>query len=252
MARRAAAESVLEVARVRSVVTFTLAGGGRDGPCLTDDLHAALASAAAEVDLDEDVRVVVLRSRGGAFCRSPRAGATGVADGVAALAALRVPVVALLHADALDAGLELALACDLRLAAPAVRLGITAVAAGRWPRHGATQRLPRIVGRSRALAMLLLGERVSARQAEVWGLVNRVVAARSLWPAGRRLAAELAARAPVAQRYAKEALHAALDLPLLEGLRLEGDLYVLLQTTADRDAGIASFGTRRRPRYEGR
>jgi enoyl-CoA hydratase/carnithine racemase len=100
--------------------------------------------------------------------------------------------------------------------------------------------------------MLLLGDLVPARRALAIGLVNRVVAARSLWPAGRRLAAELAARAPIAQRFAKEALHAALDLPLLEGLRLEGDLYVLLQTTADRDEGIASFRAKRAPRYRSR
>lgn len=252
MARRATAECVLEVASAGGVVTWTLAGGGAGGPCLTDSLHAAIASAAGEADLDEDVRVVVLRSRGAAFCRSAPAPTTGRADGVASLAALRVPVVALLQGDALDAGFELALACDLRLATPGAHLGITEVAAGRLPTHGATQRLPRLVGRSRALAMLLLGERLPAKRAEAVGLVNRVVAARGLWPAGRRLAAEIAARGPVAQRFAKEALHAALDLPLLEGLRLEGDLYVLLQTTTDRDAGIASFRTRRPPRYDGR
>ena len=252
MAHRAtAAEGVLEVSRAGAVATLTLAGGP-DGPCLTAALHAALADVAAELDLDDDLRAVVLRSRGAAFCGSAPDDAGDAADGIAALAALRVPVVGLLQGDALDAGLELALACDLRLAAPDARLGVTEVAHGRLPRHGGTQRLPRLVGKSRALQMLLLGELVPARAALALGLLNRIVAARGLWPAGRRLAAEIATRAPIAQRFAKEAVRSALDLPLLEGLRLEGDLYVLLQTTADRDAGIASFRTKRAPRYRGR
>jgi len=253
MARRASvAASVLEVSREGAVVTLTLAGGGAAGPCLTPELHAALAAAAAEIDLDDAVRVVVLRSSGKAFCRSPRVVEPVAVDGVAALAALRVPVVALLQGDALDVGLELALACDLRIAAPTARLGVAEVVAGRLPRHGATQRLPRLVGASRALSMLLLGELLPARRALELGVVNQLVAARALRAAGAKLAHDLAARAPIAQRFAKEALRAAPDLPLLEGLRLEGDLYVLLQTTADRDAGIASFRTRRQPRYEGR
>lgn len=252
MARRAtAAEGVLEVSRSGAVATLTLAGGP-GGPCLTGALHAALAGVAAELDLDDDLRAVVLRSRGAAFCRSAPDDTGDVRDGVAALAALRAPVIALLQGDALDAGLELALACDLRLAAPGARLGVTEVVRGRLPRHGGTQRLPRLVGRSRALQMLLLGELVPARAALALGLLNRVVAERGLWTAGRRLASQIAARAPIAQRFAKEAVRSALDLPLLEGLRLEGDLYVLLQTTADRDAGIAGFRVKQPPRYRGR
>lgn len=208
---------------------------------------------AAELDLDETVRVVLLRAEGAAFGRCP---ATDddlpAADGVAAVAALRVPVLCLLQGDALDQALELALACDLRLAAPRARLGLTQVARGMLPRHGGTQRLPRLVGRARALQMLLLGETASARRAVELGLVHHVIPARQLRGAGRRLAATIAERAPIAQRLAKEALRSAFDLPLAEGLRLEGDLYVVLQSTRDRDEGIASFRERRKPRFAGR
>ncbi|HEY8517740.1 MAG TPA: enoyl-CoA hydratase/isomerase family protein [Candidatus Binatia bacterium] len=250
-ARRTVQDAV-EVARDGGVCTITLLGGAA-GPCLTAELHAELAAAAAEIDLDEDVRVVVLRSRGAAFCRpaevepSPRA-----ADAVAAVAALRVPVICLVQGDALDVGFELALACDLRLAAPRARFGLTQIARGALPRHGGTQRLPRVVGAARALHMLLLGETVRATRALRLGLVHRVVAARSLFAEGARLAAQLAERAPIAQRLAKEAMLAAFDLPLAEGLRLEGDLYVLLQSTRDRDEGIASFREKRRPRFANR
>ncbi|MBM4242613.1 MAG: enoyl-CoA hydratase [Deltaproteobacteria bacterium] len=239
----------LDVSLAGGVTTLTI----RDGDAgLSRELHAALADAAGAIDLDDAVRVVVLRSRGRSFCRGGvRDAEPGVPDGVAAIAALRVPVLCLVHGDALDDGLELALACDLRLAAVGARLGVTQLAAGRLPHHGATQRLPRAVGRGRALSMLLLGECLTARAACAAGLVHRVCAARELWRAGQRLAAEIGARAPIAQRLAKEALRAASDLPLAEGLRLEGDLYVLLQSTADRDEGITSFRERRKPVFRG-
>lgn len=245
-----APRGALDVARAHGVVTLTIRAGDEG---LSFALHAALAEAAAAIDLDDDTRVVVLRARGRAFCRGGAAtDAAGVPDGVAAIAALRVPVLALLQGDATDEGFELALACDLRVAAPTARLGTTQLAAGRLPRHGGTQRLPRLVGKGRALAMLLTGERMTARAARDAGLVARVCPAGELWRSGARLAAEMASRAPIAQRLAKEALHAASDLPLAEGLRLEGDLYVLLQSTADRDEGIASFRERRRPVFRGR
>jgi enoyl-CoA hydratase/carnithine racemase len=126
------------------------------------------------------------------------------------------------------------------------------VTRGELPSHGATQRLPRLVGKGRALAMLLLGEPLRARAALDAGLVQRIVPAAELWRTGARLAAQMAERGPIAQRLAKEALHAALDVPLAEGLRLEGDLYTLLQSTADRDEGIASFREKRRPVFRNR
>lgn len=250
MPRRAAPSRVLDVARARGVTTLTL----RDGDAgLGPELHAALAEAASGIDLDDEARVVLLRARGRAFCRGEaRARVDGVPDGIAAVAALRVPVIGLVQGDAFDEGLELALACDLRVAASAARFGSTQVASGALPSHGGTQRLPRVVGRGRAMAMLLLGERLTARAALDAGLVQRVCPAREVWRTGARLAADMASRAPVAQRLAKELLRAASDLPLAEGLRFEGDLYVLLQSTADRDEGIASFRERRKPVFRGR
>ncbi len=197
---------------------------------------------------------MLLASRGRAFCRgdAPAAGEVAAGrDGVAAVASLRVPVVALVHGDALDAGFELALACDLMLCAPQARLGLTQIRRGDMPARGGTQRLPRWVGRARALRMILLGEMVGGREAAALGLAHQVVAYRRLRAAGLELARHLAARGPIAQRLAKEALRAAHDLPLAEGLRLEGDLYVLLQSTRDRDEGIASFREKRRPVFAG-
>ena len=245
----------VEIRRSREgdVVRLFLGPAGRS-PRLGPRAHASLCEAAREIDHDDSVRAVVVESLGRDFCAGDGPGAPGPGrepDGVAAIAALRVPTLALLHGAVLDEGLELALACDLRVCASDAELGLGQVARGVLPHRGGTQRLPRLVGRARALRMLLLGDRTSAAQALAARLVEQVVPRRRLRAAGTALAFRIAERGPVAQRLAKEAAAAALDLPLAEGLRLEGDLYVLLQTTADRAEGIASFRERRRPSFSG-
>ena len=234
---------------VRSgVATLTLVQGRLD-----PDGHAELAAACRELDEREDVHAVVVRGRGSRFCvgDDPRV-VPETTDGIAALGRIRVPTVAQVGGDALDAGFELALACDLRVAASGAHLGWTASSAGAVPFHGGTQRLPRIVGPARAARMLLLGESVSAGEACRIGLLHARCASGDLAAEVRRLVRRLIERGPVAQRLAKETLRAAGDLPLAEGLRLEGDLYVLLQTTRDRAEGVASFHEKRRPRFQGR
>lgn len=242
--------SPLAVTRAGHTRTFRLQlAGGR----LDTAAHAALAAACEEVDLDDEVRAVVLHGGREAFCLGDAEEVrVDSVDGIAALGALRVPTLAVVGGDALDAGLELALACDLRIAASGVRLGLTQASAGRVPFHGGTQRLPRAVGGARAARMLLLAEMWTAREAERAGLVQAVVPRVDLSKEVRRVVKKLGARAPIAQRLAKETLRAAADLPLSEGLRLEGDLYVLLHTTRDRDEGIASFREKRAPVFRGR
>ncbi len=242
--------SAVVVRRSADVVTLSLRLVGER---LDARAHTELVRACEEIDLDDEIRAAVIRSNGRAFCRGDDPSVSvDTADGIAAVGRLRVPCVALLSGDALDAGLELALACDLRLAASGVKLGLTQVGQGALPTHGGTQRLPRIVGPARAAGMILLGERWSARRAREAGLLQAVCARDRLAREGARWVREIAVRAPVAQRFAKEALRAAGDLPLDQGLRLEGDLYVLLQTTRDRQEGIASFLERRRPHFDGR
>ncbi|MDG2303092.1 MAG: enoyl-CoA hydratase-related protein [Candidatus Binatia bacterium] len=240
--------SSVDVARKADVITLTLRlGSGRLDP----DVHVALAEACGMIDLDDDVRAVVVKSAGKDFCVGDDETVTADArDGIEAIGRLRVPCVAVLAGDALGAGLELALACDLRIAASGAKLGLPQT--GAIPFHGGTQRLPRIVGAARAARMLLLGETWSARQAKEAGLLQIVSKRTDLAADLRKLVATLSARAPIAQRLAKEALRSAADLPLAEGLRLEGDLYVLLHTTRDRDEGIASFHQKRQPRFQGR
>ncbi len=245
-----ASHAAVEVARSRDVVTLTLRlTRGR----LDVTAHAELVEACDVLDHDDDLRAVVVRSRGKHFCLGDDAGVgPDSPDGIAAVGRLRVPTVAVLGGDAIDAGLELALACDLRIAVEGAQMGLTQLLAGRTPFHGGTQRLPRIAGPARSARMLLLGEIWGARLSLEAGLVQVLSKRLALATDVRKIVRALCERAPVAQRMAKETLRAAADLPLGEGLRLEGDLYVLLQTTRDRNEGVASFHEKRRPRFEGR
>ena len=162
------------------------------------------------------------------------------------------PIIAAVNGFALGGGLELALACDIRIAAMGATLGLTEVNLAIIPGGGGTQRLPRLVGRSKALEMILTGARIPADEALRIGLVERVVPAGEALKAATELARTIAGKAPVALRYAKEAVVKGLELPLADGLRLEGDLSTLLRTTDDRLEGARAFLEKRAPRWTGR
>jgi enoyl-CoA hydratase len=161
------------------------------------------------------------------------------------------PIIAALRGFALGGGLELALACDIRIAGDDAQLGLTEVNLAIIPGGGGTQRLPRLVGRGKALEMILTGARLPAAEALRIGLVERVVPAAEVLTSALELARTLAGKAPVALRYAKEAVVKGLELPLADGLRLEGDLSTLLRTTEDRLEGARAFLEKRRPRWQG-
>jgi len=162
------------------------------------------------------------------------------------------PIIAAIRGYALGGGLELALACDLRIAGEDAQLGLTEVNLAIIPGGGGTQRLTRLVGRGRALEMILTGARIDAREAWRIGLVERVVPAADVLASARELARTLAEKAPVALRYAKEAVVKGLELPLADGLRLENDLAALLRTTEDRVEGAKAFLEKRKPRFTGK
>jgi enoyl-CoA hydratase len=162
------------------------------------------------------------------------------------------PILAAINGFALGGGLELALACDIRVAAAGATLGLTEVNLAIIPGGGGTQRLPRLVGRGKALEMILTGARIPADEALRIGLVERVVPAGEALEVARELARTIAAKAPTALRYAKEAVVKGLELPLADGLRLEGDLSALLRTTEDRVEGAKAFLEKRAPRWTGR
>ena len=161
------------------------------------------------------------------------------------------PIIAAIRGFALGGGLELALACDIRVAGEDAQLGLTEVNLAIIPGGGGTQRLPRLIGRGKALEMILTGARIPADEALRIGLVERVVPTAEALPNALALARAMADKAPVALRYAKEAVVKGLELPLADGLRLEGDLSVLLRTTDDRLEGARAFLEKRKPRWTG-
>jgi enoyl-CoA hydratase/carnithine racemase len=216
-----------------------------------------------QINQDNDIYVVIVTGSGSVFCngREPltegKKQTRGEAETMqkyniaAAVAAIEKPVVAAVNGDVFGDGLELALACDVRIAAQNAHFGLPEIEAGLIPSGGGTQRLPRIVGRGKALEMILTGETIDAAEALENGLVTKIVPAESLMPEVEALAKAMAAKAPVSLRYIKEAINKGLDLTMEQGLRLEADLYFLLHTTGDRTEGIKAFQQKRTPEFKG-
>ncbi|MBI2869498.1 MAG: enoyl-CoA hydratase/isomerase family protein [Chloroflexi bacterium] len=217
---------------------------------INQQLADELAEACLRAELDDGVYLVALTGAGEAFCAGSEL-APGQSYPAAAVAGISKPVIAAINGDALGEGLELALACDIRLAAASARLGLPQVSGGRLPADGGTQRLARIVGRARALEMLLTAQDVTAAEALAIGLVSRVAEC-NLAAELDALVENLSAKAPLSLRFIKEAVGKGMDLTLEQGLRLEADLYFLLHTTADRTEGIRAFLEKRPPHFTGR
>ena len=227
----------------------------RSGNSITERMAAELRDACRRVSEDDGARVVVVTGSGGVFCRGSEPPADGTYGALAAagdLASIDKPVIAAINGDAIDQGLELALSCDIRIAARTARLGLTQLSRGTVPWDGGTQRLPRTVGRSRAMEMVLTSRLVDADEALDIGLVSLVTEESELHRRALDTASEIAAFGPVAVRYVKEAVLKGMDLSLDQGLRLEADLNVILHSTGDRAEGIRSFLDRRPPCYTGR
>jgi enoyl-CoA hydratase/carnithine racemase len=172
-------------------------------------------------------------------------------DPFGCFAELPQPVVCAIGGDAMGAGLELALACDVHVAADNARFSLPEVARGLLPLAGGTQRLPRLVGRGKALEMILTGEAIGAEEALRIGLVSAVVPAERLVAEAEAIASRIAERGPLAVRYAKEAISRGLEMPLEQALRFETDLTIILQTTEDRAEGVRAFLEKREAEFKG-
>ena len=252
-----------------NIISYTALKLARDGALAVITLHkpadnnrideamaAGLRELCAELSGDNSLRVVILTGAGRVFStgRNAPASQAQVAEmqAAGAVASLSVPVLVALNGDATDHGLELALAGDLRLAAYGAGFGFSPPSAGNFPFDGATQRLPRLVGPGWARDMLLTGRRIGADEALSIGLVNRVSAPdEDPLRLAHKMAEEIMEGSPLGARYVKEAVNHGADLTLGQALGLEADLNVILQSTADRAEGIASFLQRRPPSFTG-
>jgi len=236
------------------------------GNAFNEAIRTGLPALLAQLDQDDACAAILLTGAGergfcaGADIKEGRAIGTSVQERqrlagnpwIDRVAGTTKPVVAALHGYCLGGGLELALACDIRIAAPGATFGLPETGLGLIPGGGGTQRLPRLIGLGRALDMMLTGERIDAQEALRIGLVSRLVADRStLLAEGRAIAARIAARPPAASAYAKEAARAGIEMDLQAGLTLEKTLFSLLMSTTDRAEAALAFKEKRPPRFTG-
>jgi enoyl-CoA hydratase/carnithine racemase len=221
---------------------------------------------------DTEIRVCILAGAGGrAFCtgldlkeRARQAedltffakrrvrNQPGIRSQHQAVAAIDKPTIAAIRGWAVGGGLELALACDMRVAAEDAKLGMMEVRRGRLGGAGGTQRLPRLIGTAKALEMCLTGEPVEASEAFRLGLVNRVVPVEQLMTAAEEMAEKICLGAPLSVIAIKEAITKGIELPIEQGLKLEGELGLALSTTDDQKEGSRAFAEKRPPVWKGR
>jgi E-phenylitaconyl-CoA hydratase len=162
------------------------------------------------------------------------------------------PTICAINGFAVGGGLELAMACDIRIAADTARLGLTEVRIGSIPGSGGTQRLPRLVGMSNALHLLMTGTLIDAAEALRIGLLSRVVPGSALRAEAMEIARQIAANAPLAVRAVKRLAHAGADMALEDALELEHAYFGLVRETEDRTEGRKAFAEKRPPNFTGR
>ena len=238
--------------------------------CFNIELLAALADTIREVNFDMALRCIVITGTGG---EDPKKASfsTGAdlkerrtlsADQVrrfiftirntfTAVEQVRVPVIAAINGFAFGGGMELALACDLRIASSNVIIGLTETSLAIIPGAGGTQRLPRIVGIAKAKELIFTARRIDAKTALEIGLVNRVVEPAELMPAALELAREIAKNGPIGVAQAKFAINCGMEASLGVALPLESKAYEATIPTKDRLEALAAFAEKRKPVFKG-
>lgn len=219
------------------------------GNTVSLELDQELSEVCEEINRDDEVTVVLLTAAGTeAFC----AGSETESDAAGSLALIEKPVIAMVNGDCFGEGLEIALSCDLRIAADTAKFGFPWLESGTIPADGGTQRLPRLIGKGKALELILTADIITAAEALDIGLVSKVVPASELAAEAEKLVRGISTKAPVSLRYVKEAVNKGMDMTLEQGLRLEADLYMLIHTTEDRSEGITAFLQKRTPEFKGK
>jgi enoyl-CoA hydratase/carnithine racemase len=228
--------------------------------------YTDLAAAIHSLEQRDSVRAVVVHGAGRAFCAGAdiaemqtfgsrddfAAFIHGFTDALDVIVASPLPVIAAIHGSALGGGLELAMACDLRVATPAARLGLPEAKLGVLPGAGGTQRLPRLIPVGVATEMLMLGNFIDGERAYALGLVNRLSDADTLLETAGALALQLSDGATQVASATKSLVHRTSSLPIREGIELERDVVANLFATADGREGFAAFTERRAPKFGGR
>lgn len=233
---------------------------------ISNELTSELRSLLEELEKDENLRVLIITGAGekafvaGADIKELKDRDAQIGRRVsrerqeifARIENLPYPVIAAVNGYALGGGLELALACNIRLCSENAQFGAPEVKLGIIPGDGGTQRLPRLVGLGRAMEMILTGDFIDAQEAYRIGLVNKVLSAEELMDKTMELAQRIASRPPLAIRYAKEAVNRSQEGDLASGYSLESYLHALTCTTEDKQEGVAAFLEKRKGKFKGK
>ncbi|CAN7276315.1 enoyl-CoA hydratase [Peribacillus frigoritolerans] len=232
---------------------------------LSTELLYCLVEGLDELKRDSNLRTVIITGAGEkAFCAGAdlkeRAGMNDdkvketvklIGDTIMAVENLPVPVIAAINGSAFGGGLELALACDIRIASETAKVGLTETSLGIIPGAGGTQRLPRIVGMPTAKELIYTARRLDAKTAHALKIISHVYSPQHLLEEAKKLAKEIAVNAPLALRAAKAAINQGAETDLKTGLQIENDCYQTTLKTLDRLEGLSAFKEKRKPVYRG-
>ena len=235
---------------------------------ITFQLKEEVSDVFDKMEKDDDVKVVILTGGARAFCSGAdikeRSGTTRTQpeyyfsqrkthfDFYGKIENFEKPVIAAVSGPAVGGGCEIALACDLRIASDTARFGTPEAKLGAIPAGGGTQRLPRIIGITKAKELIFTGELIEAEEAYRVGLVNKVVPVDQLMDEAKALARKIAENPPLAVRFAKRAINAGMQMDLISGLDYETYCATILATSEDRIEGFKAFTEKRKPVYKGR
>jgi len=237
-------------------------GGLSLGRTRISDVSTELSEICTEINSDREARVAVIfglealalpveRNAMAGYLLSGEAPALRFFSLADPVAALECPVVVGIEGGLTGLALESALAGDIRISSKSARFCMPHVTKGFLPWDGGGQRLSRIAGKAKAIELILTGESIDALEAHRVGIVSRIVSPGEVKAAVMDTAHKMAAQGPIALKYAKEAIVEGLELSLTQGLRLEADLYALLQTTSDRTEGVEAFRQKTTPEFKG-
>jgi len=235
---------------------------------ITPEMLRELGMAQKDVMGDANIRVLIVTGQGKAFCSGADFGLISklqgvgpkelfeelryIQDVVTVFETMEKPVIASINGYALGGGLDMALACDFRIAAQGAKLGEQYINVGLMPDVGGTQRLPRLVGLAKAKEMIFLGDMVDAKEAGKIGLVNRVVAPEDLEAETQALARRLAAAPTAAIGLAKKAMHEGLTKDIRSGLETEARCQTFAMQTSDAEEGLSAVQKKRTPHFLGK
>ncbi|MDA4129640.1 MAG: enoyl-CoA hydratase-related protein [Thaumarchaeota archaeon] len=230
---------------------------------LSSALMRELLAALTRFDSDSEIRCIILAGSDRVFSAgadikemaawsSVDALKEGNLERFDAVGKISKPLIAALCGYALGGGLELAMACDIIIAAEGTKLGQPEINIGVFPGAGGTQRLPRTIGKYRAMDLILTGNSISAREALSMGLVSRVVPNELYLSEAKKLAHEIASKAPLATKMAKRCIAKSLESTLSEGLEFEHRNFYLMMSSEDKQEGMKAFAEKRKPKYTGK